>query len=209
MARESKRSREEKRFGRPERLADMAMSTPLKSWMLPPFVIEAGKQEVDLCGETVIEIKDHLIDCPVIDGTNAARAYWDHPQDVWMHDDFPNVAAPFPKFFIETSHPGFITVDNGKRCEPASWCPRKWGLLFLAQPGPCELPIEGESPDVPEISMLDIPAGGWAIQISLVISWDGQRPAFWPAMGFMGVDPTGGMVRWPMFMAPRLQKRDS
>jgi hypothetical protein len=196
MARESKRIRDERRFGRPERLADIVLNSQHRQdWSLPEFAAtDTHPGRIAAYWETVQEIRECLSICPVIDGTGACRAYWDHPQDVWGHDDFPNVAPPFETFFVEANHPGMITVGNGQRREPAEWMPRQWGFLFRSSPVAGEFPVftaDGGTEN------RDPGPRKWDVRVDMVMARGDKKAMFYPVIGFMPIDENGKLLMWP------------
>jgi hypothetical protein len=199
MARENKQAREERRFGKPERLADLILaSEDRKQWLIAPWALQGASTEMlDYYWDTVCKIRHALISCKVIDVTNGCRIYWDHPQDVWLHSDFPSVAPPFPEFFMEASHPGTITIEGGRRAEPAKWCPARWGFLFTSYETPDGdvMPVPNEEKGIAG-EKFDC---AWSVQILLVMQQD-KRCCFFPMIAFMAVDALGNMMAWPTVM---------
>lgn len=206
MARESKKNRDEKRFGKPERLADIILSATEKTeWWLPGWATTGAPQMViDYYWNTIVRIQHSLRTCPVIDVTGAARAYWDHPKDVWTEQDFPNVAPPFDQFFIEAAHPGMIAIDDGRIVKPASWVPDRWGFYFkssLAPDGidyPC---LDGSS------LKNELLSTKWAIEVNLIKSRNGIVE-FYPINAVIPVSEKGQMMRWPKVMGAKCIKEE-
>lgn len=89
MARESKRNRDEKRFGRSDRLADLVQST---LWLVSP-------DDPGSLPETFSAI---VREARVIDGQNVADYVRGHADKDWQWTELPSCRMPFPLMFIET-----------------------------------------------------------------------------------------------------------
>jgi hypothetical protein len=209
MARESKRVRDERRYGKPERLADLVLAYAEKpQWKIPPFATDgASAKLMGFYWTTIESIRKAITDCPIIEASSACRLYWDHPQDVWEAKDFPSAAPPFPEFFMEAGHPGTITVENGKRVEPGNWVPERWGFLFKAIEPKDDDEFPAMNRETKEIEAVNIKRK-WDIGIHLVFK-QGSSVCFYPVIGFMPVMENGSIVRWPTMMGGGLNVSDN
>jgi hypothetical protein len=200
MARESKRTRDEKRFGRGSTLADLVIaSTNRREWSLPSWGITGIRKETfDHYWNTIKCIQRALLGCKIIDGSNVARVYWDSPKDVWVKEDFPSLAPPFTTFFVETPNPGSFVGVGGKIITFGADVPDRWGALFVYRD--CEedepFPIENQICDGIDTAFL---GSRWTSIIYHVYETKG-RPYFSPIVGFMAVGSNGLMLRWPTVM---------
>lgn len=197
MARESKRTRDERRFGKTERLADLVLANADKSqWKIPPFATDGASAEILGHYWTTIEsIRKSIADCPVIEASSACRLYWDHPQDVWEAKDFPSVAPPFPEFFVEAGHPGTITVGSGHEIQLAKWVPKRWGFLFRAEESKSGVKFPDANYKTMKADFVDIERK-WDTIIYLVFT-QGNSLCFYPVISFMPVAESGSIVKWP------------
>lgn len=75
--------------------------------------------------------KNELKNALVIEASNVAEYYWSgSDQEVWtIEKDFPNLAPPFPKFFIECKAPSKIVSEKYGELPWYDFMPRYWGLL--------------------------------------------------------------------------------
>ena len=65
---------------------------------------------------------------PVFLADNVSTFYWHHEQDYWdFGEDYPNLAPPFPSFWIEMSGPDRI-FDGTDWRQWDSLLPKRWGM---------------------------------------------------------------------------------
>jgi hypothetical protein len=135
MARESKRKRDERRFGKAERLADRVVAAhEPKEWAFPYAGSGDLPGQVGLFWPIIERVQRDLRVIPIFLVENACRVYWDSPKDAWKYrEDFPNSSPPYPCFFMESTHPGSMVCDNGKTVSSMTWCPDQWGVMFWAE----------------------------------------------------------------------------
>lgn len=129
MPRENKRRRQERRFGKPERLADMI---PVGQWNLPYWCkIEAAAQR-----DALARMKQDAIaavgESKVIVADNVGEFFYaDNPQEEWdFQKDFPACAPPFPDFFVEFARPSRLNSEG--TLKPPEGFPDRWSWLFSA-----------------------------------------------------------------------------
>jgi hypothetical protein len=106
LARENRRHREEKKFGKAERFADIICATPPESWRCIPPTSEARAAIARLRGE--------LPRLPIIDASNVMDYYAAHEQQEWDYDaDTPCAAPSFVESWIEMRCPDVILTAGG------------------------------------------------------------------------------------------------
>jgi len=82
-------------------------------------------------------------------------------QDVWYAKDFPNVAPPYPAFWMETRRPDYMRSEDGTIIRlDRFW--DQWGALFLASPFQHE---EAEMAVHNGIAKEDLPKIRWVYNI--------------------------------------------
>lgn len=77
---------------------------------------------------------------------NVTRYFYEGTdKEVWPWSDFPNVAPPWPRFFIETTAPALIVSEQFgiRKWKDDKDRPRRWGALVVA------LRLDGERPPRP------------------------------------------------------------
>lgn len=94
MARENKTRRDERRFGRPERLADIAQ--------VAPWVLSSDEPE-EMPGSFRRLIRESVS----VDAQNVAEYVASHTEKDWLWTELPSCRLPFPVMFLEsrTAHP--------------------------------------------------------------------------------------------------------
>jgi hypothetical protein len=106
MARESKRKRDERRFGKSERLADMVIATPPSRWLTIP-----NDRDVS---EFIRKFQGEISIVPVIDATNVMEFYARHDKVEWDYAaDTPCASPPFPEFWVEMRCPEVMVTSRG------------------------------------------------------------------------------------------------
>jgi hypothetical protein len=122
MARENKRKRDEKRFGKPERLADIVATAPR---VLPNTIPkEKVKNYKDHCDNIIQDI----LEAKVIQATNVVNYFYAtrRARDFDWSKDIPCWMPPFPSMFIESDRP--IAYFGGDPL-PAAF-PQRWGCMI-------------------------------------------------------------------------------
>lgn len=134
MARESKRHRDAKRFGRPERFIDSVADS--KRWevttMLAPLLdTKDGLAQLE-------QMRKHALSqlgraTPVLAYNVAEYMFAQCEQEEWTAEkDFPNCAPPFETMWIECKRPSLIR--SGSHVGPADRAPEYWGWLVTPLP---------------------------------------------------------------------------
>ncbi len=189
MPRESRRRRDERRFGTPRLLADSIRSTPIGSWKIAPWI----EGEAIMNAEPLMdEIRSKLGSARIIDACNVSDYFYKHPRSEWGPDDFPNCAPSFPLFWVEMRRPNLVRIGPRIEREPA-WCPARFGVLCEA------VPVSGESDEEMDFvggRFLPVNRIGarWLLRCDLVVSWDGKTPAFTGTVDWTFVDAVGAML---------------
>jgi hypothetical protein len=200
MARESKRVRNERRFGRPQRLADVIFSAESKAdWMLPDWAIDAPEGQRELFWDTVCKIRHGLLAAQIIMAQNACDLYWKHSRNIWEYEsDFPNSSPPFPAFFVESVRPECIVM--GDEVTSAAGCPEQWGFFFWVQDhihGAVDFPVPTDAGGIDSLSL----GARWTMQFSLILrTKKSEAPEFLPVLGFLAVAGDGKILRVPTFL---------
>lgn len=127
MARESKRVRDERRFGRPERLADM-IDGP---WYPPANAIwHAGYYRMGWSG-VVEDLKGFIRMSKVFDVTNVAEYVLSNEDSDLRWNHLPSMVVPFDDFFIECGCPD-INKTRKRYIPEDGNLPRRWGVYCHA-----------------------------------------------------------------------------
>jgi hypothetical protein len=132
MARENRRKREERRFGRPPRLADLIVGTEPKRWIVSRSItieLSHTPSMKDFYQNLIISSIAGVSDSKIIVSDNVFSYYCDHEKCVWDIEDIPNAAPPFGSFFIEFRTPPKIRVEGGVERSSAG-SPELAGCLF-------------------------------------------------------------------------------
>jgi hypothetical protein len=140
MARENKRKRDEKRFGRPERLIDM-LSDPRFKWRMPTYMNHEPREnhlEFAARNKELVAIADRAT---VISIDNVSEYFFQvSDQDEWdVTTDFPCCAPPAEIFWMEARAPKTIRVGD-KVLQPAGGF-EQFGMLCRS----CKLPDQPKS----------------------------------------------------------------
>jgi hypothetical protein len=202
MARENRRKREERRFGRPERLADIILDRPPERWLLSPFVhahLVAHPADGQAVGKAILDLQQKVARAAIIRADNVASFYFDHPKWDWnYHTDFPCSAPPFESFFIECRTPPSMVIEGGER-RPTAGMPSCFGWLFRAD----EAKDFGQNfPCVDVAGRVDyrrIEGARWFVDVDLVTARDGH-PCFMGAARAMAIGESGEMLVDPPSM---------
>jgi hypothetical protein len=206
MARESKRKRDERRFGKAERLADRVVAAhEPKEWAFPYAGSGDLPGQVGLFWPIIERVQRDLRVIPIFLVENACRVYWDSPKDAWKYrEDFPNSSPPYPCFFMESTHPGSMVCDNGKTVSSMTWCPDQWGVMFWAEecngldfevyPGSEDMEPTIRPPKEAEMVRLD--DARWEMRCVLIGFQDGM-PGIVPAQMVFAIGPRGEMLADP------------
>jgi hypothetical protein len=124
MARESKRRRDERRFGRPERLADKAIHS---EWY-PPYWATNYADEMAPWKAMVDDLKFRIATTTVIAAENVGEyLYAVTDKEEWdFTEDFPSCVPPFRHFLIELKRPSRI-FSKGQVKPLENGFPDSWG----------------------------------------------------------------------------------
>lgn len=126
MARESKRKRDERRFGRPERLADMVFHS---EWRVPSYcnsLMDDPKSREQMASN-IQEIKKKIPEAKMFVADNVSEYFYaQNAKEDWVFaDDFPSVLPPFKEMFIEFCRPSRL-FSEGKTLSTERF-PERWG----------------------------------------------------------------------------------
>jgi hypothetical protein len=127
VARESKRHRFERRFGRADRLIDRALNG---KWAYPSWYKPENQQDVEGLRQYKQQVVDDLGRAVVIVADNVCEYFYaSNPKEEWdVGSDFPCCAPPHDLMFIEMRRPSRI-LSEGKIISSAN-LPELWGWLF-------------------------------------------------------------------------------
>ena len=201
MARENKRNRDAKLFGRPERLADILVHSPPDSWNLNPFLHLAAQKGIlkreDFL-QTIAKIQTEIVQATVIVADNVNRFYYDHDKCEWdFKTDIPNCAPPMDRFLIELRTPPTIRVEDGIE-RTTEGMPEISGGLFYAieasTTGNVFLAPETESGG--PMSPVHLPDAKWFIQCAMLMVQDG-KPLATGTVKFFAVNESGRIISGP------------
>jgi hypothetical protein len=217
MARASRRARDERRFGRAERLADRIVAEPdLRRWAFP---FAANRHDVAGQRDRFQPLIEHaiksLMECPVLSVENVCEVYWDSPKDDWKYrEDYPNSAPPFGTFFVESSHPGSMVFNNGRETSRMEWCPDQWGAMFWADE--CDgLDFEvWDADDFPptshppvEMRAVRLDDARWEVRCILV-GYREERLGILPAQAIFPIGARGEILANPLVLGAEMSKED-
>jgi hypothetical protein len=133
MARESKRKREERRFGKPERLADLACQG---EWGVPNWCADLLDHDEGF-RKSLVEVRVKVLEslgrAKVIVADNVSEyLYANDPKEEWDYlKDFPACAPPFDEFFVEFSRPSRLFSEGV--ISSTERFPDRWGWLFRSE----------------------------------------------------------------------------
>lgn len=186
MPKLGKRKRDERRLGKPVRLADIALARDVAGWTVSPWIIHSGNRDVwQMAWESIARVRRTIAGCSVIVADNVGTYFYEHPQQYWTYrEDFPNSAPPFSSFFIELGRPGRLVLEDGDG-PPGDWMPDRWGFLFSAV----------DAGSVPYISVLpsgemvhrEVVGARWYLKVELITAV-GLKPDY---PGFLKWFPVG------------------
>jgi hypothetical protein len=174
MARENKRNRDERRFGKPERFHDILLSS---DWMPPIWYKIDMLQSYDATVSSIAYYKRKLLNCVSIEASNVC-SYWQEKEidkrgEGWhIQRDIPSFAIPFPLSFVEctTSNP-----DHPSRGQ--------WGVLFENWPELTEIKDQCQ----PETCTLTL--------ATLFLDWGGNGKPYAPvALASIYTDKHGSII---------------
>jgi hypothetical protein len=194
MARESKRHRDQRRFGKPGRLADLIVNTPPERWGRPRGIPE------DL-GEYITAIQRDIASCPVIEASNVAQFFAMHDREFWTYrEDFPCSAPPHPMFFVEARTPRQMKL-GGRIVDNDASAPGRYGYLFdtIAAAGKKIWVIDEAGASGPE-RLEEIEGARWYYRALPLWEMDG-RPVYLSCLKVFPVDARGAMLKDPLLMA--------
>jgi hypothetical protein len=127
MARESKRHRDERRFGKPERLVDRAING---RWVYPSWYRPEDAETVEALNRYRQQVIEDLGRAVVVVADNVGEYFYaGNPKEEWhIETDFPCCAPPHDLMFIEMCRPSRI-LSEGKVIG-SEGLPDLWGWLF-------------------------------------------------------------------------------
>lgn len=130
---------------------------------------------------------------PVLLIDNVAKYYFEGTdQEYWALDkDFPNIAPPYPQFWMENRMPRQIVSKECGVTDIESWTPRgRIGMLFTAV-DPAHAKYEGEPP-----------AGTkWIMWMEMFIDYDGSGITGPQGATFVCIDAEGRMLGTPFMQS--------
>jgi hypothetical protein len=129
MAREGRRKREARRFGTPDRLADLVHGGV---WGVPHYDADyfrtpEGRQAYAAYRDDFLEsVKDSVVVC----ADNVAEFFYaGTPKEDWeTTKDFPSCVPPLPSMFVEMKRPSCLNL--GGKVVPSHGVPELWGWLI-------------------------------------------------------------------------------
>jgi hypothetical protein len=157
MARENRRKREERRFGRPDRLVDIILAPDVD--LGQPIWLSRDPDVAEMAGHSLDVFRVALVGCPVVVMDNVAEYYYSFcEKSRWdCEHDFPGCRPPFDRFFLEARRPSIFRDESGVApFDP--WFPSHWGFLVESLPaGGLERRTGVASIDELLVPMLDLP----------------------------------------------------
>jgi hypothetical protein len=155
MARESKRHRDLRRFGKPERLADLALNTPAEQWGI-------GYLQPDGARRCIRTVQEDIAQAIRVEAGNVAEYFAMHDRECWTYKtDFPCSAPPFPKLFIESHFPAKVNI-GGEIVDYVLKGGQAFGFLFDAMDSAGQLIPKYERPGpFAPYTLEEIPEARW------------------------------------------------
>jgi hypothetical protein len=193
MARASKRHREERRFGKPERLADLVLNTPVEQWLI-------GNLEPDDARRRIRTIQEEVAQAMRIEAGNVAEYFAMHDRDYWTYKtDFPCSSPPFPKLFIESHFPAKVNI-GGEIVAAVFKGGQAFGFLFVAVDSAGELiPIfERPGPGQP-YTLEEMPEARWFCRAMPILRIN-DKPVYMSCLEFFAVSERGEILTDPSFV---------
>jgi hypothetical protein len=137
MARESKRHRDEKRFGKPERLVDR-LDLATNQWISPPWLLKGGQEQARSWESYVRWLADTVRRSSVVKMDNVVQYVFDHFGEKFngvSASMFPCLKLPFPLMWFESRRPSrFLTFESGDAKSMPAGFPQAWGWLCIQRP---------------------------------------------------------------------------
>lgn len=124
------------------------------------------------------EISQVMRQSVVILGDNVSDYYWmGNPQEYWtMAKDFPNVAPPFERFFIDFRAPAAIISEVNGQLPWAEAKAREWGVFFEST----EIPTFAKQMEFPESQQGALALAQWHLtQIAKLIATSKAAPPWY------------------------------
>lgn len=191
MARECKRKRNERRFGRPERLADSAISTPAGGWLCHPGLPTNPALQAIEC------LRAEIASAAVIVADNVSKYYWEQAKDYWTYkNDFPCVAPPFDKLFIEYATPKVYVLGDETR--PIRSDTDRQGMLieYIDAAGkPFPRPVGTGSTQ--SFRWAELPGARWYVRAMPVFRSRSGTPVYGSMLKYFAVDSSGRIIEDP------------
>lgn len=183
MARESRRKREERRFGRPERLADKILAEGVAvPGCTPPGMVEAVKSDGDVLVRELGEI-------PIVEASNIADYAVANSRTMqgWEPGDFPSIRPPFAEFWVE-----------GSARLPIVGEPSSFGVLFTTIGRDDAASYAAELVDAADpMGIMDDRSWTGVLCCRIGMAW-AQRFYFPVKVSFLFLDDGGRMTRDPV-----------
>lgn len=197
MARESRRKRDEKRFGKPTRLADIFVSTPAEKFLMSDASREMG------CIENIRFLQNDIAGSTIIVADNVMDFYAENPQEFWDYErDFPSCMPPFTSFVIEMHGPAKMRAGNRyiSTTREGQAPPNRVGILFQAKDAK-EMDFKYPRPihGVNSFDVVRIPDARWFVRACPLYVVDGM-PMFHSSVKYYAVDNKGVVIESPSLM---------
>jgi hypothetical protein len=206
MARENKQKRDERRFGKADRLADIAADPSIlgrPAWW-PEF--GPGDREAKHLLTLHRQFLEWTTDRPVIVADNATDYYFAHEQVNWDYvNDFPNCMPPFDSCYIESLRPP-IVCDSAGIGPPNEFFPRAWGWT-IDRLEAASLPARSGVPAVDQyvVPMLELPG----IDSLVRCSYSMLSKFFLPLVAtfYVPIDRAGAVLAMPQGIIDGVDER--
>jgi hypothetical protein len=134
MARENKRNRDERRYGKLDRLIDKIPGFTLDH-LGTPLWKPSGEHANRIALQTLEELQEFLASSHLFVIDNVSAYYYGQTEKVeWdVERDFPNCRPPFDRMFLESKRPPVYMDHRGTQIFDASF-PEAWGISLSCLP---------------------------------------------------------------------------
>jgi hypothetical protein len=149
-----------------------------------------------------LEVRQFLTDAQIIVADDVTEYYFAlNDKEYWDVADFPNVAPPFKKFWMETRHPSkIVSSEYGSlpwKSTDDAHRPKQWGALFQSLP-----PEALAQHPSGTYTLEDCKSVKWVVKITLIVQRENGLHPVWEWMMPITAD---GLI-WTRYDVPLHEK---
>jgi hypothetical protein len=201
MARESRRKREARRFGSPERLVDILLGTPPRRWKLTPALhasASRGAMRLEDMIRGVEKLQADVAAAAVVSADNVCAYYFDHPKCEWdFGEDFPCCRPPMDDILIEFRTPPKIRVEGGVEQSTAGMYDVGGCLFHVTEAETLRRMMPVPDRAAPGgLAAKEIPDAAWFVQCAM-LGASGGFPLLCGASRYFAIDGAGRILEGP------------